>query len=330
MLVDTACSSSLYALKIASNSMGNGECSASLLGGIYVIFYLSKTDVHGDKGILSPDKRCRAFDKNSCGTRVGEGVIRFYLEPLKRAIAEKKVVYGIIKSVASYSVGRGNGITAPTSSSQESVLRQAFTEAGILPSDISFVEALGTGTKLDDKIELSALSNVFAEVLSRKVPIGSIKTMFGHLDYAAGLIGLLKILTSFMFKTIPPTLHFKTSHAELENSQMFVPNKSMKWDENEGKSRVAGLSSFMLTGTNCHAVLAESTFQNAFIPHVGNVQNNMPLLFSGEDFSQIKRQAFLYQQLVNQTVLRHDINTISGIFFFCNCIEAETSTNIKI
>ncbi|KAH3845662.1 hypothetical protein DPMN_087944 [Dreissena polymorpha] len=309
MLVDTACSSGISALKAACSSIETGECDAALVGGMNIVLYPSRTGVHGDNGILSPDFVCRPFDKNANGTSVGEGVICFYVEPLQRALEQNKHIYGVIKSICTNSVGKGNGITAPTALSQEAVIRSALDKASISPNDVSFIEAHGTGTVLGDSIELTALSTVFSKhELKSKVPIGSVKGNLGHLDYAAGFASLLKIIAGFMFKTIPPSVNFKDPHKELLDSALYVPSKPELWRESKSL-RYAGLSAFGLTGTNTHMILSDVIQIDANpMPTTA-----VPLLLCGATHEHVTAQAIAYKKLIQQTVVKHKINTIQGI-----------------
>ncbi|XP_053391679.1 phenolphthiocerol/phthiocerol polyketide synthase subunit C-like [Mercenaria mercenaria] len=306
MLVDTACSSALTSLKIACESMENGDCSAALVGGMNIVLYPSKTGIYGDKGIMSKDFVCRPFDELGNGTVVGEGIICFYVEPLRSAIECHKHKYAVLKSIAVNSVGKGNGITAPSSSSQVKVIQKALSLANISPSEISFLECHGTGTMLGDRIELSALCEVFSPgSRTDKLAIGSIKSAFGHLDSAAGFAGLLKIIASFMFQNIPTTLNFKRPHSELKKSHLYVPNKIVKWEVNDNQRRIAGLSSFGLTGTNCHAILSDSfPFPSTCSAEKYKVAGYLPLLLSGASYEHVKKQACLHESLVTHTVQR--------------------------
>ncbi|XP_050419403.2 polyketide synthase PksJ [Patella vulgata] len=310
LLVDTACSSSLMALKLACESIQKGECDGALVGGANLVLYPARTGVFGETGILSPDFHCKAFDRDATGTAVGEGVMCIYVEPLKAATQKGKPIYGVLKGVASNSVGHGNGITAPTSASQKQVIESALKLSQMAPSDISFIEAHGTGTKLGDKIELSALSSVFSPKAGvRDIPIGAAKSIFGHLDSAAGMIGILKVLASMMFKKIPPTAHFKNPHSELVDSLLAVPAKTTVWPSNVNRSRAAGISSFGLTGTNCHAIISQSQ-------PLGQINDNnitSPLLLTGNDHNQIQNQIRRHITFIEETVVNAGINTISSL-----------------
>ena len=307
MLVDTACSSSLMALKQACESMRNGECEGALVGGVNLVLYPARKGVFGKASILSPDFHCRPFDKDASGTAVGEGILCIYAQPLQDALKQRKHIYGIVKNIASNNVGHGNGITAPSSVSQQNVIKEALNGANVNSSDVSFVECHGTGTVLGDRIELSALTSIFNHAL----PIGSTKSMFGHLDSAAGLLGLFKVLASLMAKQIPPTLHFKTPHPELEKTLIYVPSTAVNWNTNNTGKRIAGLSSFGLTGTNCHAIITEPQINTDEVNSESSTDlTHCPLLLCGKNLKHVKKQVSLHQIHIQELILNANRHTL--------------------
>ena len=330
MLIDTACSSSLMALKEACESIRRGECEGALVGGVSLVKYPARTGVFGKTSILSEDFRCRAFDKDATGTAVGEGVLCLYAEPLEKAIAEEKTIYGVVQSIASNSVGRGNGITAPSANAQRNVILEALSGTRIQPSDVTFIEGHGTGTKLGDRIELSALRSVFGS--NRKsednLLIGSVKSVFGHLDSAAGMLGVFKILASLAAKKIPPTAHFRTPHPELCNSGLDVHSETINWrPSSTTRTRIAGVSSFGLTGTNCHAIISEPPTSDR-----SNVQNNIDersyhLLIAGSNLDQLKNQLRLHMIHIRQFILKLGTSTIAGL---CHAVATRLKELMKL
>ena len=314
MLVDTACSSSLMALKQACEFIKRNECEGALVGGVNLVLYPAQTGIFGQRSSLSPDFRCKAFDKDASGTAVGEGVLCLYVEPLSTALKDEKPVYDVIHSIASNSVGHGNGITAPTSISQQKVIEKALDDAQVNPSDITFIESHGSGTKLGDRIELSALATVFKTKDVGKLPIGSVKSMFGSLDSAGGLLGVFKVLALLMTKQITPTVHFKTPHPELVSSCLCVPTETIPWKPNKLKARIAGVSSFGVTGTNCHAIIAEQSSSWSKTEEQFKIAGHLyPLIFSGKTMEQIRKQISLYKIYI-QHLVEPTGNTFPG---FC-------------
>ena len=304
VVVDTACSSSLMALKVACDSIKNDECEGALVGGVNLVLYPATP---GKTSVLSPDFHCRPLDNDANGTAIGEGVLCIYTQSLHSALKERKHVYGIIKSIASNNVGHGNGITAPSSVSQESVIKEALNCANVSPLDISFVECHGTGTVLGDRIELSALNSIFNHAL----PIGFTKTKFGHLSSAGGLLGLVKVLTSLMAKQIPPTLLFRIPHLEIQNMQIHIPSTTVSWDTNKAGKRIAGLSSFGEMGTNCHAIITEmQTNTNEVYAESSSEATCCPLLLCGKTLKQIKKQVSLHQMHMQEIILNTKKHTL--------------------
>ncbi|XP_052060290.1 polyketide synthase PksN-like [Mytilus californianus] len=310
MLVDTACSSSLMALKHACESIKKNECDGALVGGANLVIYPGRTGVFGNAGILSPDFSCRPFDKNANGTVVGEGVLCLYVERLSSAIKQRKHIYGIVNSIASNSVGHGNGITAPSSTSQIEVINKALTAAGIKAADVGYIETHGTGTKLGDRVEISALSSIFKE----NVAIGTSKSMFGHLDTTAGLLGLVKVLATFMFNKIPPSANFKIPNSDLKESALSIVTEIQDWDPNKSGKRIAGISAFGLTGTNCHAIISNHDPKNVKDEGKQN-QSCFPIFFRGKSFNYIKKQAWLYNCLIRETMQKTSLNSLKGMCF---------------
>ena len=314
MLVDTACSSSLIALKHACEAIKKRECNGALVGGVNIQLYPSRTGVHGQTSILSPDFHCKPFDKNATGTAVGEGVMCMYIEPLEDALRKRKPVYAIVKGVASNNVGHGNGITAPSATSQAQVIQEALGNARLQPSDINFVEAHGTGTNLGDRIELAALSDVFDQDKSTgPLPVGAVKSIFGHLDSAAGLLGLFKVLACMTSKVIAPTANFKSPHPEITRAPLYVPSAPCTWYTNDHGMRVAGVSAFGLTGTNCHAILSECKSSVTTDRNVNTVSSSFSLLFVAETVHNLAKQAALYKAYADEMIVNLEVSTIQGL-----------------
>ncbi|RWS06170.1 hypothetical protein B4U79_07780, partial [Dinothrombium tinctorium] len=254
--IDTACSSGLVAFHEACEAIKSGICDSAIVGGVSLYLYPSQIGTHSDKmGTISPDFCCRAFDEKANGTVAGEGVIAFVLEPLQKALENKKHIYGIVKGTAINSVGRSNGITAPSKSSQKEVIENALNAASLSPSEVNLIESHGTGTELGDLIEIEALKSVFNEN-PNPVILGTSKPNFGHLNQAAGV---LKMLAIFMFKAIPRALHFDKPNKALIDSNIVVPTEEIQI---ESENFTAGISAFGLSGTNAHCILRKFCEKN--------------------------------------------------------------------
>ncbi|MFG6107741.1 SDR family NAD(P)-dependent oxidoreductase [Leptothoe sp. EHU-05/26/07-4] len=257
MAIDTACSSSLVAVHQACNSLRQGECSVALAGGIKL--HLTPDGFIGTSKakMLAPDGRCKTFDASADGYARGEGCGMVVLKPLSQAIADRDNVLAVIRGSAVNQDGPSGGLTVPNGQAQQRLLRQALVNAGVEPGEIDYLEAHGTGTSLGDPIELTAAAAVLGEGHSTELPlwIGAVKTNIGHLEAAAGISGLIKVVLGMQHRVIPPHLHCQSPNPNLDWSQMpmQVVQRLMPWPE-QGQP-LAGISSFGFTGTNAHVIV---------------------------------------------------------------------------
>ncbi|VAW96734.1 Polyketide synthase modules and related proteins [hydrothermal vent metagenome] len=261
--VDTACSSSLVAVHLACQSLRQSECELALAGGVNLILSPELSFAFSQAGMLSPDGRCKTFDKDANGYVRSEGCGVVVLKRLSQAINDNDNIVAVIRGSAINQDGASNGLTAPNPVAQEAVIRRALAQAKLKPIDISYVEAHGTGTHLGDPIEVSALDNVYGENRSNDNPLvlGSIKTNIGHTEAAAGIAGLIKTALSLQHQFIPAHLHFKTVNPALDLNAIpaEIPVVGRYWEKSAEKSlRYAAVSSFGFSGTNAHVVLQES------------------------------------------------------------------------
>ena len=260
--VQSACSTSLVAVHLACQSLLNGECDMALAGGVSIRIPQKSGYLYQGGGILSPDGHCRAFDARANGTVGGDGVGVVLLKRLEDALADKDSVRAIIKGSAINNDGSMKaGFTAPSVNAQAVVIAEAQAMARVDAGTISYVEAHGTGTELGDPIEVAALREAFRTTTDRKgfCAIGSVKTNIGHLDAAAGVAGLIKVVKALEEKKLPPSLHFERPNPKVDfaNSPFYVNNTLAEW-KGLGKPRRAGVSSFGMGGTNVHAILEEA------------------------------------------------------------------------
>lgn len=258
--IDTACSSSLTALHLACQSLRNGECSMALAGGVNIILSPAHSIAFTKAGVLADDGRCKTFDEKANGYVRGEGGGIVVLKPLSLALADNDPVLAIIHGSAIVQDGRTNGLMAPNKESQIELLRQAYKSAGIAPQSVQYIEAHGTGTLLGDSMEAAAIGEVCG-IERRDTPcfVGSVKTNIGHLEAAAGIAGLMKVVLALQHRTLPPNLHFNTPnpHIPFEQLHLKVPRQAIPWPEHRGPA-VAGVSSFGFGGTNVHVVIGEA------------------------------------------------------------------------
>jgi len=258
--IDTACSSSLVAVHLACQSLGAGECDSALAGGVNLVLASELTVAFNRAGMMSAGGRCRTFDADADGYVRGEGCGVVVLKRLTDALRDGDLVMAVILGSAVNQDGMSAGLTAPNGPAQQAVIREALERAHISPVQVSYVEAHGTGTPLGDPIEVESIKKALGESRpqERRCAIGSVKTNIGHLEAAAGIAGLIKVILSLQHKEIPPNLHFErlNPNISLENTPFFIPIEPLRWEEDEAR-RVAGVSSFGFGGTNCHVIVSE-------------------------------------------------------------------------
>ncbi|MGD2087049.1 MAG: SDR family NAD(P)-dependent oxidoreductase [Candidatus Aminicenantes bacterium] len=261
LVVDTACSSSLVALHLACESIKRGESHLALAGGVFLMPSPDFLVKNSKTEMLSPDGRCKTFDDSANGIVIGEGVGALVLKSLEQALRDGDYIYGVIKGSGLNQDGATKGITAPSSLSQKELIRHVYEKSGIHPGTVSFIEAHGTGTKLGDPIEVTALTEAFRAFTDKKqfCAIGSHKPNIGHTIVTAGTAGVFKILMAFKYKKIPPTICLEklNRHINFEDSPFFVNTTLLNWERKNSTPRRAGISSFGFSGTNCHLVLEE-------------------------------------------------------------------------
>lgn len=261
LAVDTACSSSLVTIHLACRSLRCEESDVSLVGGVNLILTPDMTINFSQARMMAADGRCKTFDADADGYVRGEGCGVVVLKRCSDALKDGDHILALIKGSAVNQDGRSNGLTAPNGPSQEAVIRQAMAEASLTPDQISYVEAHGTGTPLGDPIEMGSLSAVLGDGRSSEQPffVGSVKTNIGHLEAAAGIAGLIKVVLALQHDEIPPHLNFKkpNPHLPWDKTPVVIPNKPTPWPAAKGQ-RIAGVSSFGFGGTNAHVILEEA------------------------------------------------------------------------
>src|SRR5579875_348648 len=259
--VQTACSTSLVAVHLACQSLLHSECDMALAGGVSLDVPHRAGYLYQEGGITSPDGHCRAFDAHAQGTVGGSGVALVVLKRLSDALADGDCIHAVIKGSAVNNDGWDKiGYTAPSIQGQAEVIAAAQSLADIHPETISYIEAHGTGTALGDPIEVAALTQVFQASTRRTgfCALGSVKTNLGHLDAAAGIAGLLKVVLALKHRQLPPSLHFQQPNSELnlEASPFYINTALRDWVSPTPLR--AGISSFGMGGTNAHVVLEEA------------------------------------------------------------------------
>jgi 3-oxoacyl-[acyl-carrier-protein] synthase II len=258
--VDTACSSALVALHTAAQSLRRGECRYALVGGANIFFSPDLMISLCQSKALAPDGRSKAFLDSADGYGRGEGVGVVVLMRLEDAEREGRPVLAVLRGTAVNHDGASSGLTVPNGPAQQEVIRAALADAGIAPQDVGYVEAHGTGTALGDPIEAGALDAVLGTgAPGRRAPlaIGSVKARIGHLESAAGIAALIKVVLMLRHGRIPASATPQDGAANhlipWDDLELTLPRAAVGWPQDT--PRIAGVSAFGMSGTNAHAVL---------------------------------------------------------------------------
>ena len=270
--IDTACSSSLIAIHRAIEAMRQGNCEQAIVGGVNVISTPDITIGASRAGMLSEDGRCKTFDQAADGYGRGEGVGALLLKPLDAAVRDGDHIYALVRGSAENHGGRAHSPTAPNPAAQRDLLVTAYTRAGVDPRTVGYIEAHGTGTALGDPIEIEGLKGAFAALYQQSgvaidgkhCGLGSVKTNVGHLEAAAGIAGVLKVVMMLRHEKIPGNVHLHepNPYLRLEGTPFYLVRETQDWepllDERQRPwPRRAGVSSFGIGGSNAHVILEE-------------------------------------------------------------------------
>ena len=259
MALDTACSSSLVAIHQAVSALQRGEADLALAGGVHLILSGRLSELRGKAGMLAPDGRCKTFDAAANGYVRGEGCGIVVLKHLRQAEADGDRIWGVIRGSAVNQDGATPGLTVPSAAAQEVVIGEALSRAGVLPEDVDYLEAHGTGTEVGDPIELEAAAAAYGKgrEMDRPLMIGSVKTNIGHLESAAGVAALIKVVLAMQRGVIPKHLHFHEPNPQMDWDRLplRVTSEQMTWPLHAGRPPTAGVSGFGWSGTNAHVVV---------------------------------------------------------------------------
>jgi amino acid adenylation domain-containing protein len=293
MMVDTACSSSLIALHLAIRALRGRECDLCLVGSVKTVLAPVASEQRTE--IESPDGRTRSFDDAAEGTGGGEGVLAVLLKPLQQALRDGDQVHAVLRGSAANQDGATAGITVPNADAQADVIERAWRDAGVDPCSIGLIEAHGTATRLGDEIEIAGLTKAFSRFTERRqiCAIGSVKSNYGHLDCAAGLLGLIKTVLCLRHRQVAPLVHLRRPNRRIPfvESPVYLADRLREWPAGR-EPRRCGVSSFGLSGTNCHVVVEEAPSpEEALIEE----ETACLLVLSGRNHAALQRQveAFL-------------------------------------
>lgn len=265
LAIDTACSSSLVAVHLACQSLRNRECSLALAGGVNLMLAPQPYVILSKMQALAKDGRCKTFDASADGYGRGEGCGMVLLKRYEDAIADQDQILAVIRGTAINHDGSSSGLTVPNGLAQEKVIESALAKANIDPQRVSYVEVHGTGTALGDPIEVEALSKVYGCNRNSDNPLllGSVKTNIGHLEAAAGIASLIKVVLSLQHQELPAHLHLKQLNPAVswENLPLSIVTEPIPLSKSNNSPTIAGISSFGMSGTNAHLIVEEATPQ---------------------------------------------------------------------
>jgi 3-oxoacyl-(acyl-carrier-protein) synthase/acyl carrier protein len=257
LTVDTLCSSSLVAIHLACESIRRGECSMAIAGGVNFTVHPIKYLRLSHMQMLSPTGRCRSFGAGADGYVPGEGVGAILIKPLAAAQRDGDQVYGVIRGSAVRHGGRTGGYTVPSPAAQSALIEEVFRKYAIDPETLGYVEAHGTGTSLGDPIEVEGLTKAYSRFTDKSCycAMGSVKSNIGHLEAAAGIAGVTKVLLQMKHKTLVPTLHAEATNPKirLDNTPFYLQTAARRWETSIGLR--ASVSSFGASGVNCCMVI---------------------------------------------------------------------------
>lgn len=284
--IDSACSSSMVAINEAYMRICNGECKVAIVGGTNLLLTSDLTDIYNNARLLATDGQCKAFDEHADGYVRGEGVGVVILKSLEKAIEDGNEVWAVLSGTAINHGGRnGRAFTYPNVKAHKSLLKAAYQNANVMPSEVHYIETHGTGTPVGDEIELLGINSVISEGRDKGdfCKIGSLKTNIGHLEYASGVAALIKTCLIIKEKQIPKSLFFNNfgKNIDAKNMNIRVQTELEPWPKD--KKLIAGISSFGLGGTNTHTVL--ESVENFIVPQDYsdnfNIRKNYILPLSG-------------------------------------------------
>ena len=292
LALDTACSSSLVAFHLACRSISSGECTQAIAGGVSVHTHPYGFVTFAKASMLSREGACKVFDASGDGYVRSEGGAVFFLKDHERALADGDPILAVVAGSVVNSDGRTPGLTVPSITAQAELLKQAYSEADIAPTQIDYIEAHGTGTAVGDPIETQALGEALGRFRPKETPllIGSVKSNLGHLEAAAGAAGLVKALHCLQNRIIPANIHLSNPNPSIRFDEwnLGVVTKTMPLDPE--RKLIIGINSFGFGGANAHVILESPEIHQAAQPD-GRSAMLLPVNVSGRSVAALKAAA---------------------------------------
>ena len=321
--VDTACSSSLTALKLACDSLHNGDCDIAIVCAPNIVLNFGMQMVSSMAGLLAPDGRCKSFDASGDGYGRGEGFAAIILKLSYAALSDRDDEYCEIIACGMNNDGQ-NAIpmTAPSSTLQAELTSMVLERSGVNAADVDYVEAHGTGTAIGDVIEVASIAETYTRGNTnptRKLKIGSVKSNLNHTESTSGLAGVIKVALMIKKKTLVPTVNVHTLNPRLrlEEKGIILQQTSEPWITQDGKPRIAAVNSFGYGGSNAHVILREvitkSTFEEDKVRRLNDI-----LTISARSQEALKRMAALYSKWLNDGVEDMDSSFVKNFCYSMN------------
>jgi acyl transferase domain-containing protein/surfactin synthase thioesterase subunit len=316
--IDTACSSSLVAVHLACESLDRGECDLAIVGGSSLMLSKNTFPMLCAIEALSRDGRCKTFSAKGDGYGRSEGCGAIVLKRAADARRDRDPILAVIKGSHINQDGPGSGLTVPNGQAQRKLLREMLAQTGIGPAQISYYEAHGTGTALGDPIEFDSLCDVFGNDAARSEPLvmGSVKSNIGHLEAAAGIAGLIKLVLCLQHKEIPPNLHLDPINPmiQLERIPAVVPQASIPWRGGD-RPLMSAISSFGFSGTNAGMIVTEPPPMSPAVDEASEERPLHVLALSAKSQDALSDLAVRYERLLSdkQGSLPADICHTAGV-----------------
>jgi len=322
LVIDSACSSSLTAVHLACQSIISGDCKMAIAGGVNLSMHSSKYLFLSQNHFLSTDGRCRSFGDGGDGYVPGEGVGAILLKPLSQAVKDADQIYAVIKGSAINHGGKTNGYTVPCPKAQADMIKQVHKKSGIDPRTISYIEAHGTGTPLGDPIEITGLQKAFEVSTKDKqfCAIGSVKSNIGHLEAAAGVASITKVILQMKYGQLVPSIHSDklNSNIDFEKTPFKIQRELSQWRQLvlniDGVSQImprrAGISSFGAGGSNAHILLEEFERKNrdTFNPEI---DRNVMIVLSAKNEDRLRTMADNMLNTLDQDLLTGSLDSLA-------------------
>ncbi|WP_142391012.1 ketoacyl-synthetase C-terminal extension domain-containing protein, partial [Bacillus thuringiensis] len=225
-------------------------------------------------------------------------------------------IYGVIRGTAENHGGRAASLTAPNPKAQADLLLAAYRQAGIDPTTVTYIETHGTGTSLGDPIEINGLKSAFKTLYQdtgevnqpeRRCGLGSVKSNIGHLELAAGVAGVIKVLLQMKHRKLVKSLHCETvnPYIQLKDSPFYIVQEEEEWKALEDKEgnvipRRAGVSSFGFGGANAHVVIEEYVSQTSELVKDLRAEQPVVIILSARNAERLNEQARLLLEAIQR------------------------------